>query len=394
MARDIAVGIDVGTYQVKVVVAERMKGERQPRIIGTGMCESKGLRHGYVINQLEVARAVKTAVKQAEHASKVRITEAFISVGGVVLTAFRESGSLAIARTDITINEDDVRLATENAERALSQDKIQNRRIISTIHIEYVVDRVSALGNPVGMKGHELAARVLFVSCLEHHLRDLIDALGDAGIEVIDIFPAPIAASLVTLTKSQKIAGCVLVNIGSETVSLSVFENNIPVSLEIFPVGSTNITNDIALGMKISLEEAELVKRGGITSSTYPKKKLDEIVHSRLSDIFDLVEAHLRSIGRSGLLPAGIVITGGGAGIATIEDFAKAALRLPSKIAHIHIGEDGRAPKDSIWAVAYGLCILGMHAEGTGYSLSHLFHKPKLSSLATAIKEFFVKLLP
>jgi cell division protein FtsA len=100
---------------------------------------------------------------------------------------------------------------------------------------------------------------------------------------------SPIAASLITLTKAQKIAGCVLANIGAETVSIAVFENNMPVSLEIFPIGSTDITNDIALGLKVPLEEAEQIKIGAITGSSYPRKKLEEIIFARLSDIFELI---------------------------------------------------------------------------------------------------------
>jgi len=175
---------------------------------------------------------------------------------------------------------------------------------------------------------------------------------------------SPIAASLITLTKTQKIAGCVLANIGAETVSIAVFENNIPVSLEIFPIGSTDITNDIALGLKVPLEEAEQIKIGAITGSSYPRKKLEEIISARLSDIFELIEAHLKKIGRNGLLPAGIVITGGGSGLSNIEDLAKVALRLPSRIGTANLGlSEKQSYKDSTWAVAYGLCILGIHAD-------------------------------
>src|SRR5581483_2385416 len=172
---------------------------------------------------------------------------------------------------------------------------------------------------------------------------------------------APLAASLVTLSKTQKIAGCVLTNIGSETVSIVVFENDIPISLEVFPIGSNDITNDIALGLKIPIDEAERVKLGASQNDKFSKKKLDEIVIARLSDIFELVEAHLRKIGRNGLLPAGIIITGGGSGVATIEDMAKAALKLPSKRSDLKFeGNIKGIIKGSEWAVAYGLCVLGL----------------------------------
>jgi cell division protein FtsA len=183
---------------------------------------------------------------------------------------------------------------------------------------------------------------------------------------------SPIAASFVSLTKTQKIAGCVLANIGAETITLVVFENNKPLSLEVFPIGSTDITNDIALGFKIPLEEAEQIKRGGLTPTSYPRKKLDEIIEARLSDMFDLIEAHLKKINKSGLLPAGIVITGGGSGIGTIEDFARNALRLPSRVgmATNNFKESSEQFKDSSWSVAYGLCIFGLTYDGSGPSWS------------------------
>jgi len=154
----------------------------------------------------------------------------------------------------------------------------------------------------------------------------------------------------------------VLANIGSETVSIVVFEDNVPISLKVFPIGSSDNTNDIALGLKVSLDEAEQIKKGAITRTEYPKKKLDEIVVARLSDIFELIENHLKKLGKNGLLPAGIIMTGGGSNIINIEDFARVALKLPSKIATPRFGENTKV-KEASWSVAYGLCIWGLTAD-------------------------------
>jgi len=211
---------------------------------------------------------------------------------------------------------------------------------------------------------------------------------------VIDVVASPIAASFVTLSKSQKIAGCVLANIGAETVSIVVFENNIPISLEVFGLGGSDITNDIALGLKISLEEAESIKLGGITATSYSKKKLEEIVSARLGDIFDLIEVHLKKIDRSGLLPAGIIITGGSSSVGLIEDLARSYLRLPARIASLNIG-DGLSPnkagkfqiKNSSWSVAYGLCVIGNLPDEEGLGLKK--HSQNLfKSLWQVLKQF------
>ena len=365
MARNIITGIDIGTYQVKVVVTELLKedGKSIPRILGTGIAESKGLRHGYIINTEDVTESVSLAASQAEKSSGISIRRAYISVGGVGLSGVISVGQTVISRADLEITELDITKVADACEAEIPPALIQNRRILHAIPVSYKIDGRVNLGNrPLGMRGSKLEAKMLFVTCLEPHLADLMYAVDRAGIEVIDVLASPIAASVVTLTKAQKIAGCVLANIGAETVSIVVYENNIPISLEVFPIGSTDITHDIALGLKVPIEEAEHIKMGVVTQTSVSKKKLDEIVHARLSDMFELIEAHLKKIGRNGMLPGGIFISGGGSGIGTIEDFAKASLKLPSKIAQIHLGEKSRIG-DSTWSVAYGLCMVGFSKD-------------------------------
>jgi cell division protein FtsA len=218
---------------------------------------------------------------------------------------------------------------------------------------------------------------------------DLIAAVNEAGIEVEDIMVAPIAAGFVTLSRAQKVAGCILANIGAETVSIAVFENNVPTSLEVFPIGSTDITNDIALGLKVPLEEAEQIKIGAITGASFPRKKLEEIVAARLYDIFELIETHLRKIGRNGLLPAGIVITGGGSSLNSIDILAKAALKLPSRIGSIGTLDGKSSFKDATWAVAYGLCIWGHYTEeGPEIDTSVEFLKKSWRAIGRWFKQF------
>lgn len=351
---------------MKVVIAEeiRANGNTAPKIIGTGVSESKGLHHGYITNQSEVSKSVRSAVLQAEKMAGVEIKRAFVSIGGIGLSSLTASGSTIITRADLEITSLDISKALEAAEAAIPHSVALNRKIINTIPVEYKADGKTVWGRVDGLKAEKLEVKALFIMCLEHHLQDLIKAIEDADIEVIDIVAAPIAASFVTLSKKQKAAGCVLANIGAETLSIVVFENNTPVSLEIFPIGGTDITNDIALGLKITLEEAESIKLGSITGVSYSKRKLDEIVSARLSDMFELIEAHLKKIGRNALLPAGIIMTGGGSGLGVLKDFAESALKLPSKIADIHFGEESKTKsKDATWAVAYGLAILGFNAE-------------------------------
>lgn len=395
MSRNITVGIDVGTYQVKVIVAENAHGNEShpPRIIGRGLAESKGLRHGYIINTSDVIRSIEQAVAEAEKTSGVQIKKAFVSVGGIGLASTTAKASIVITRADSEVTSLDIEKVQTACEEAVPSSLSQNRKTIHAVPLDYKLDGRPVFGDPLGLKGNKLEVSMLFISTLEHHLNDLIEAVEEAGIEVIDVMASPIAASFVSLTKTQKIAGCVLANIGAETITLVVFENNKPLSLEVFPIGSTDITNDIALGFKIPLEEAEQIKRGGLTPTSYPRKKLDEIIEARLSDMFDLIEAHLKKINKSGLLPAGIVITGGGSGIGTIEDFARNALRLPSRVGMStnNFKESSEQFKDSSWSVAYGLCIFGLTYDGSGPNWSPT---RGLQGLLKKIGHFFKQFLP
>ncbi len=406
MSKNIAVGIDIGTYHVKVVIAEASPTTYgMPNVLGVGFSESKGLRHGYIISQADAIKSIRKATRQAERTAGFNVKKAFISVGGIGLSSHTATGSIMISRADNEITELDIEKVLEETQKSIPQTISINKRVVHNIPIQFSIDGKKVLGsNPIGMKGVKLEATVLFIFSLEHHLAELIQAVEDSGIEIADVMASPVAASLVSLTKAEKIAGVVLANIGSETVSIVVHEDGIPISLEVFPIGSNDITNDIALGLQVSLEEAELIKTEfeiGAMPIKHPRKKLEEIITSRLSDIFELISAHLKKIGKNGLLPAGIVITGGGSGITTIEDLAKAYLKLPTKISSLVcnsqiaecLQDKGVSIKDATWAVSYGLCVFGLSAEGNDIISSH-FGKKFLKSILQKILRFFKQFLP
>ncbi|MEN9649650.1 MAG: hypothetical protein RL094_617 [Candidatus Parcubacteria bacterium] len=392
IGRSVAVGIDIGTSGVKVIVSEGdPRNERAfPRVLGTGYSESKGLRHGYITNLEETVKSIRAAVSQAEKSSGVPIRKAYVAIGGVGVSAIVSNGAISTTKADSEITELDIKRAWDESEKELPQAFILNRKIIHTVPLEYRIDGKKVLGRPQGMKGVRLEAKVLYITCLGHHLNDILLAFEEADIEVEDVVASPMAASLVTLNKTQKIAGCILANIGSETTSIIVYENNIPVSMEIFPFGSNDVTNDIALGLKIPIDEAEQVKVGTGKMEGLSKRKLEEIIIARLSDIFDLIEDHLRRIDRSGLLPAGIILTGGGSGLSVVEELAKLTLKLPAKRHVIKFeGNTKSITRDYEWAVAYGLTMLGLSTEqDSGGKLGFKFAKKAKNSIWGWIKQF------
>lgn len=390
MSSRTAVGIDIGSHQVRVVVSRSNGKDRlsSPKVIGTGFAESKGLRHGYIVNIADVERSIRQAAAQAEEASGIKIRSAFLSIGGIGLDEVKGRGETVIARADSEVTDLDVEKATEASQENIKA-RLANRKVLHTIPLSFSIDGAEVLGRPQGMRGSKLSVETLFVTCLEQHVNDLVEAVESADIAVGDVMASPLAGSIVTVTNAEKRAGCVLANIGSETVSIVVFENGTPISLKVFRIGSMDITKDIALGLRVSLEEAEQLKLGAITGATFPKKKFDDILSARLVDIFELIDAHLKKLGKDQLLPAGIILSGGGSGTGVIKDIAESSLKLPSKVALLN-GPQGGKIKDSTWAVAYGLTIWGL----TGESADKTAVKNAVSRLGNSIASFFKQFLP
>jgi cell division protein FtsA len=360
MSDKIITGIDVGTFHVKVAIARIPKDPARagrPEIIGTGLAESRGLKSGYIMQEADVARSIKSAVAQAEKNAGVTIKRAHVAIGSIGLEEIYSRGEIIPARADSEVTPIDLDKVMQDSEERVT-DHIPNRRILHSIPLRYTIDGTEVLGRPNGLRGTKLEVDSLFITTFEQHVNDLIKTVERLGIYVEDVIASPLAASFVMLSKAQKRAGCILTNIGAETTSIVVFEDSTPISLKIFPTGSSDITNDLALQLRIPLEEAEKIKRGGMTSATFSKKRVDEIMNERLTTIFTLVNSHLTKIKRDGLLPAGAILTGGGANVSSAVDIAKTTLNLPARIATLEIGKNIKI-KDASWAVAYGLCMWG-----------------------------------
>ena len=383
-------GIDIGTSSTKVVVVGFDKIKHEPAVLATGVTETRGMRHGYVINADLLADSIKKAVKQAEGASGMKIRRANISIGGINLSSVVSIGSAIISKADQEITNLDVAKATANSEENL---EIPNKKIIHTIPLSYKLDGKEIFGRPEGLKGIKLEAKTLFVTCLKQNIEDLITAFTIAKIDVDEITASPIVAGNILLSNKQKMAGCVLVDIGSDTVATAVFENNLPISVMVFPLGSMDITKDIALGLKISLEEAESIKLGSVIGGDYSKKKVDEIIEARLDDLFELVNNQLKRLKRSELLPAGIVLTGGGSSIANIEVIAREQLKLPSKLGPTDYSLNNKFKvRDNSWYTALSLALSNIDEFANDKSTSSLSGNVK--EVKSFFKSIFSQLLP
>lgn len=361
--RNITAGLDVGTQTTRVVVCEKVQGEQNPRVIGLGSSPTRGMRHGYVVNQAHVSASVLRALKDAEKNSGVSIKRVTLGVGGVTLSCETSSGAAIISKADNEVTHLDVEKAMLESEEELT---LANKKIVDNHPIGFRIDGKPVLGSPIGMKGIKLEVKTLFNTSLAQHLDLLIGAVSEAGVDIIDIVPSIIAAGVVHLGEKQKTAGCALVNIGSETTSLVVYEDNQPVTLAVFPIGGNDITNDIALGLKIPLEEAESIKTGSIMSN-FPKRKLDDIIEARLGDMFELIDTHLKKIRKNGLLPAGAIFIGGSSQFTNLEEGARLSLKLPARLGIDPLVEISKGKiRDSVWSNAFGLAIIQKESSMAG----------------------------
>ena len=386
MARSFIVGIDLGSSVTKTVVLSARGGEGA-EVLSAVSVPSRGIRHGYVVNIPAAADSIKRSVQLAEKEAGIQIKRAYFSIGGISLSSETTIGGAIISKSDGEVTAFDIKTAIASAEETLA---LKNKRIIFSTATGWKIDGKEIHGKPDGMHGVKLEVKMFYVTCLSQHLDDLVSASAEAGIEVLDIIPSPIAASNIALSERQKAVGVILVNIGAETVSIAVFENNALIGLSVLPIGSTDITNDIALGFRIPLEEAESIKTGNIMSASYPKRKVDEIVEARFSDIFELVDGYLKKIKRSGLLPAGIVITGGGSGNGLVEGLARNMLRLPSKVGSGDLLSHIKGPaRDSTWFVSFGLAMIAREGNSEGRSHTSSGNKAK-----GFVKEFLRQFLP
>lgn len=374
MQKKFYAGIDIGTYHVKVVItAPAEKPDLPMQILGTGTAASKGLHHGYIVDTREAAQSIREAAARACSAARIKLTSARIAIGGVGLEDLRSTGEVSLTPSGGVVSEHDMERVVAESEKR-SSTKLANKNVLHAIPLEYRIDGSKVFGSPLGLQGTKLSADTLLITMLSKHYDDVIDAVEMAGIEVEGAMASPIAASFVTLTKAQKMAGVMLANIGSETLSIIVYDNDTPVSVKVFPIGGNVITESLALTFQLPLPEAEQAKRGAVTGSDISERKMQTIVQGRLKDMFMLINAHLKAIGKNRLLPAGVVITGGGSGIASSADIAKNVLKIPAQISQI-----GSLPRsasvDATWAVAYGLCRWG-YAEDLsdeGQSFSDVF---------------------
>jgi cell division protein FtsA len=385
---DIVTGLDVGTSSIKVVVAERTPG--RATLLYAAKEPSAGLRRGAIIDLPEAAQAIRRALMGAEKVSKAAAKNIYISIGTAQAKMQSSRGIVAVSSADTQIYQADIDRAVR-ASQAVNLP--QNRMIVHTLTKEFMVDGMGDVSDPLGLAGSRLEVQSLIIDAFSPHVKGLIHAVELAGGEVGGLVFSPLVGARAALSKKQKELGTAFVDIGFSTTGLAVYEENKLVLAIKFPVGAGNISNDIAVGLKIPVDAAENIKLhdGHALSKdigtkdfielrkfvpdgkgTVSRRFVAEIIESRLEEIFDFANNELRIAGKYANLPGGVVIAGAGAKLPGLTDLVKQEMKLSSQIGSSMVEEwqnDGGVFKEFLgdpeFVCAFGLALWGMYGEKT-----------------------------
>ncbi len=371
MQERVIVGIDVGTTNICVLVGE-LDRDGKLNIVGVGTCPSQGLRRGVVVNIEETVTSIAAALDRAERLSGKKITTAYVGIAGSHIASENSKGFVAISPSHRDIIQNDISRAIEVA-RAIAIPA--NREVIHVIPRGYVVDGQEGIKNPIGMSGFRLEVETHIITGAVSSIHNLIKCVHKARVEIEDLVLEPLASSEAVLVDGETDLGVALVDIGGGTTDIAVFSDGAIWQTVVLPIGGNLITSDIAIGLRLPFGVAEELKvtYGHCDPSTIadddmielaqfmpdcddlvPRKLLAEIIQARVEELFEMVHEEIRKSGYDGLLPAGLVLTGGTAELPGIQSLAGQILDLPTRIGS-PLGLHGLS--DSISRPAYATAV-------------------------------------
>jgi len=418
MKDNVIAGLDIGSTSIRLVVGQKIAGPAgdELQIIGAVSGPTSGVSRGVVNSIEETTSSISACLEKAERLVGVPITSVWVSINDPYIKCERSKGVIAVGRSDGEINENDVNRAIEAA-RALAVPV--NYEILHVIPIKFSVDNQGDVKDPIGMNGIRLEVETLIVQGLSTQIKNLTKAIYRTGLEIEDLVIAPLAAAEAVLSTKQKELGVALINLGSSTTSLAIYEERNLIHTAILPIGAEHITSDIAIGLRCPINLAERIKREYGTTNfedidkrdeidvrqlvkeeevnddieIVSRKYLAEIINARVEEIFDKVDAEFKKIDRSGMLPAGVIFVGGGSELDGLVETAKKRLRLPAAVGvakNISVVID--KVKNPEFLTALGLVIWGSHTEGDGANTNN-FSK-NFSNIMEKTKGLWNKIMP
>jgi len=379
----IVAGLDIGTSTIKFLVAQK-KG-KELEVLRYAQSLSFGLRKGAVVKVEETSKNIHLLVSSVEKDLGRKINSVFVNLGGSRLYVIPSDGIISVSRANQVISQEDI-------DRVLQATKAinipSNEDVLDIFPKEFIIDDQKGIKQPLGLTGIRLEAKVLLLCYFQSDFVNLTQAVLNSKLQIDDVVPSPLAAADAVLSPQQKELGVAVIDMGAATTSLTVFEEGDLIHFAVFPIGSANITNDIAIGLRTEVAIAESIKRqygaciitktanekkeqsnkkieiiDKAASLSFTKKNLVDIIEPRVSEILDLIQKELKKIGRQELLPGGVVLSGGGAKLSKIKELVKQQLKLPCSIGSPKgiVGIDD----DPSMATIVGLVLGGSDIDGS-----------------------------
>lgn len=356
--------LDIGTNSVKGIVATRDLKTGTIGLLAQSQCSCFGVRNGEVVKPEQVLKSVERVRNDLMQRAGIKIKDVLVSINGNHLYSVPSQGLVSVSRADQKISREDIQRVIKAAQAV---NLSSNKEVLDVFPREFIVDGESGIKEPLGLQGIRLEVKVILACLFSPVLENLERSVLEAGLSIIDVVPAPIAASRAVLTQEQKELGVMMMEIGAGTSSISVFERGDLVDFAIFPIGSANITSDIAIGLRCEIKTAERIKKEFAVlrplpeikktskpkktartkqkeddtieipekSLTFSRKFLNGIVEARMTDIFSQAQKSLKKIAGSEILPAGIVLTGGGSNLPGLVEYTKQKFKLPCRLGSV-----------------------------------------------------------
>lgn len=338
-------GLDLGTNAIKMVVSKIHPDLGQVQIINISQVPSFGIRRGVIVNSEEALRNLKEVIRQSQQQSGYKIERVYLGLGGNHINCRTSRGVVAVSRADGEISQEDVTRVINAAKAVVIP---QNREIVHILPRSFTIDGQNNIKDPVGMSGIRLEVDALIIEGATPFIKNLTKCIEMAGLEIEEMILNNLAVSRFALSQRQKELGSMVLDIGGGTSDLTVFEEGDIIHSDVLPIGSSHISNDLAIGLRTTVDIAERIKsdygaalservskKDSVDLSEFgeegevPRSYIAEIIEARLSEILDLVNKELKKVDRESLLPGGVVLCGGGAKIPGIVELAKHKLRLP-----------------------------------------------------------------
>ena len=409
MKSTILTALDIGTNSIKALIGRSNPKDENFEILAMAQVSSSGVKKGEVIKVKKVIPVIQSSIAEIQKKSGLRVKKTIFNINGNHLSAVSSRGLVSVSRADQKISEEDIDRVLHQAE---AMNLPSNKEILAIFPKEFIVDGEEGIKEPLGLHGLRLEVKALLIHVFSPVLENLIQAIDSIGLQFDsnNIVPSPLASAKACLNFEQKELGVALVDIGAETTGLAVFEEGDLIHCHIIPLGSANITNDIAIGLRTEIETAERIKREFGSLSFLKRKKtrhkktkekieipekslvcsrkvLENIIESRVSEIFSQIQKELRKISKQELLPAGIILTGGGSLLPGIEEYAKRVLKLPCRLAAPK--NIPGLPEDPSFSAAVGLLMEGWDMEKEGIKL-----RSSSGGFGEMIRRFFKIFLP